>query len=76
MVTISCKVMVGEADTIAEFMLRGMMDFNVILGMNWLACYHAILDCHDKLINLEMPKETLPSYFEVNGVKYPSTSYP
>ncbi|XP_070054351.1 uncharacterized protein [Nicotiana tomentosiformis] len=29
--------------------------FDVILGMDWLATYHAIFDCHVKIVTLAMP---------------------
>ncbi|XP_070039810.1 uncharacterized protein [Nicotiana tomentosiformis] len=31
-----------------------MVDFDVILGMEWLSPYHAILDCHAKRVTLSM----------------------
>ncbi|XP_070049395.1 uncharacterized protein [Nicotiana tomentosiformis] len=31
-----------------------MTDFEVILGLNWLSPYHAILDCHAKTVTLAM----------------------
>ena len=32
-----------------------MVDFDVILGMDLLSPYHAILDCHSKMVTLAMP---------------------
>ena len=32
-----------------------MIDFDVILGMDWLYSYHTILNCHAKTITLAMP---------------------
>ncbi|XP_070036041.1 uncharacterized protein [Nicotiana tomentosiformis] len=32
-----------------------MTDFEVILGMDWLSPYHAILDCHAKIVTLAIP---------------------
>ncbi|XP_070040601.1 uncharacterized protein [Nicotiana tomentosiformis] len=31
-----------------------MVDFDAILGMDWLSPYHAILDCHAKIVALAM----------------------
>lgn len=31
-----------------------MVDFDVILGMDWLSPYHAILDCHAKTVTLAL----------------------
>lgn len=47
-------------DTIADLMLLEMTVFGVILGMDWLASCHATLDCHDKAIKFNMPRE--PSF--------------
>ncbi|XP_070010054.1 uncharacterized protein [Nicotiana sylvestris] len=33
-----------------------MVDFDVILGIDWLSPYHAILDCHAKTVTLAMPR--------------------
>ncbi|XP_070032490.1 uncharacterized protein [Nicotiana tomentosiformis] len=32
-----------------------MVDFDVILGMDWLSPYHATLDCQAKTVTLVMP---------------------
>ncbi|XP_070002772.1 uncharacterized protein [Nicotiana sylvestris] len=42
--------------TRADLLLLDMTDFEVILGMNWLSTYHAILDCHAKTVTLAMPE--------------------
>ncbi|XP_070057925.1 uncharacterized protein, partial [Nicotiana tomentosiformis] len=36
-------------------LLLDMVDFDVILGMDWPSPYHAILDCHAKTVTLAMP---------------------
>ncbi|XP_070044551.1 uncharacterized protein, partial [Nicotiana tomentosiformis] len=36
-------------------LLLDMVDFDVILGMDWLSPYHAILDYHAKTVTLVMP---------------------
>ncbi|XP_070057797.1 uncharacterized protein [Nicotiana tomentosiformis] len=33
-----------------------MVYFDVILGMDWLSPYHALLDCHPKAVTLAMPE--------------------
>lgn len=32
-----------------------MVDFNVVLGMDWLSPYHVILDCYVKTVTLAIP---------------------
>ncbi|XP_070055242.1 uncharacterized protein [Nicotiana tomentosiformis] len=31
-----------------------LVDFDVILGMDWFSPYHAIIDCHSKMVTLAM----------------------
>ncbi|XP_070031099.1 uncharacterized protein [Nicotiana tomentosiformis] len=50
----SCLVFLGGFETRADLLLLCMVDFNIILGMDWLSPYHAILDCHDKTVTLAM----------------------
>ncbi|XP_070010177.1 uncharacterized protein [Nicotiana sylvestris] len=42
-------------ETREDLLLLDMIDFEVILGMDWLSPYHSILDCHAKTISLAMP---------------------
>ena len=41
-------------DTHADLKVLEMIDFDVILGMDWLSSYHSILNCHNKTITLAM----------------------
>ncbi|XP_069148148.1 uncharacterized protein [Solanum lycopersicum] len=50
-----CTVTLMGYDTHAYLMVLDMIDFDVILGMDWLSSYHAILNCHAKTITLAMP---------------------
>ncbi|XP_070037055.1 uncharacterized protein [Nicotiana tomentosiformis] len=50
----SCVVIFCGYETRADLLLLDMIDFEVILGMDWLSPYHAILDCHAKTITLAM----------------------
>ncbi|XP_070055204.1 uncharacterized protein [Nicotiana tomentosiformis] len=34
---------------------RRLEEFDIILGMDWFLPYHAILDCHAKIVKLAMP---------------------
>ena len=42
-------------DTHVDLKVLDMIDFDVILCMDWLSSYHAILNCHAKTIALAMP---------------------
>ncbi|XP_070034443.1 uncharacterized protein [Nicotiana tomentosiformis] len=48
----SCVVTIEGLKTRVDLLLLSMVDFDVILGMNWLSPCHAILDCHTKTMTL------------------------
>ncbi|XP_070025145.1 uncharacterized protein [Nicotiana sylvestris] len=52
----SCVVTFCVYETRADLLLLDMISFEVILGMDWLSPYHAILDCQAKTVTLEMPE--------------------
>ncbi|XP_070045427.1 uncharacterized protein [Nicotiana tomentosiformis] len=52
----SCINTINGFDTVVDLLLLNMVDFEVILGMDWLSPYHAILDCHDKTVTLAMTR--------------------
>ena len=39
-----------KADLLADLLVLKMKDFDLILGMDWLAAYHATVDCFKKTI--------------------------
>ncbi|XP_070005492.1 uncharacterized protein [Nicotiana sylvestris] len=51
----SCLVTIRGFETRADLLLLSMVDFDVILGMDWLSPHYAILDCHAKTVMLDMP---------------------
>ncbi|XP_023773747.1 uncharacterized protein LOC111922420, partial [Cyanistes caeruleus] len=51
----SCVVTIGGLETRVDLLLLSMVDFDVILGMDWLSPCRAILDCHAKTVTLAMP---------------------
>ena len=42
-------------DTWVDLIILGMVDFDVILVMDWLSPYHVVLDCNAKTVTLAMP---------------------
>ena len=52
---LSCIVSVNEVGTLADLMLLEMMDFDVILGMDWLASSYAIVFCYSKAVKFDIP---------------------
>ncbi|XP_070055050.1 uncharacterized protein [Nicotiana tomentosiformis] len=51
----SFLIAISYFETIADLLLLNMVDFDIILGMDWLSPYHAILDCYTKTVMLAMP---------------------
>ncbi|XP_070029038.1 uncharacterized protein [Nicotiana sylvestris] len=49
-----CVVSLGRYQTRVDLLLLDMVDFDVILGMDWLSPCHAILDYHAKTVTLAM----------------------
>ena len=50
----SCLVCLVGYDTWVDLNILRMTDFDIILGMNWLSPYHAILDFYSKTMTLTM----------------------
>ncbi|XP_070017845.1 uncharacterized protein [Nicotiana sylvestris] len=48
-------VAIGGLETQVDLLLLDMVDFDVILGMDWLSPYHTILDYHAKNVTLALP---------------------
>ena len=44
----SCVIQVEDREMLLDLILMDMYDYDVILGMDWLAAYHASVDCFRK----------------------------
>ncbi|XP_070015958.1 uncharacterized protein [Nicotiana sylvestris] len=51
----SCVVIIHSFETSADLLLLDMVDFDIILGMDWLSPHYVILDCHAKTVTLAIP---------------------
>lgn len=51
----SCVVTVRDVDAYADLTVLSMLDFDIILFMDRLAHYHAVMDCFAKTVTLAMP---------------------
>ena len=67
----SCLVSLARYDTWVDFIILRMVDFDVILGMDWLSLYHAVLDCNAKTVTLAMTGVPRVEWKSVSG-SYPS----
>ena len=50
-----CRVMVQEHELSVDLLPLEMCDFDVILGMDWLAKHNAIVDCFSKTVVFRKP---------------------
>ncbi|WRX23573.1 Retrotransposon gag domain - like 10 [Theobroma cacao] len=60
----SCVVRVKNKDTLVNLVVLDTLDFDVILGMDWLSPCDASVDCYHKLVRFDFPGE--PS-FSIQG---------
>ncbi|XP_073030654.1 uncharacterized protein [Primulina eburnea] len=51
----NCKICISNQTFEVELIQLNMVEFDIILGMDWLAKNHAILDCQKKDIRLQTP---------------------
>ena len=50
-----CVIHIGEHELPADLICMEISDFDVILGMDWLSCHHATVDCYEKVVQFEDP---------------------
>ena len=67
----SCLVSLAGYNTWVDLIILGMVDFDVILGMDWLSPYHVVLDYNAKTVTLAMPGVSRVEWKSVSG-SYPS----
>ncbi|XP_073041822.1 uncharacterized protein [Primulina eburnea] len=58
----NCIIYINEHTFNAELIQVNMVEFNVILGMDWLSKSHAIVDCRRKIIKLRTPSQKEITY--------------
>lgn len=61
----SCVVRIGEVELLADLILLNLHDYDVILGMDWLATHKAKVDCYSKEVTISILNQ-----FEVVIKKY------
>lgn len=52
----SCLVQIVGKELITNFIVINIHNFDIILGMDWLASQFATFDIHEKRVNFEIPK--------------------
>ena len=53
----SCPVLIESRKLLADLVLLDVMDFDVILGMNWLSQHFATVDCRRKEVIFKIPND-------------------
>jgi hypothetical protein len=66
----SSNVRVGDRNLVIDLVHLDFRDFDVILGMDWLATYHAIVDCFNKTITFRIPGDP-EFYFKGDRIMVP-----
>ncbi|XP_038989917.1 uncharacterized protein LOC120113176 [Phoenix dactylifera] len=54
----TCPVQIVGRDLPIDLIVIDMHDFDIILGMDWLASYFATINCHEKRVNFRIPGDT------------------
>ncbi|XP_070009897.1 uncharacterized protein [Nicotiana sylvestris] len=62
-----CVVIVRGRDTMVDLIKLGMIDFNVLMEMDWLYSCFVKLDCRTRIMRLEFPKKPVVEW-EGNNV--------
>ncbi|XP_070014647.1 uncharacterized protein [Nicotiana sylvestris] len=56
----ACQIRVKGRDTLADLIVLDMIDFDMLIEMDWLSSCYAIVDCHAKIVKFEIANE--PSF--------------
>ncbi|XP_070017426.1 uncharacterized protein [Nicotiana sylvestris] len=66
----ACQIWVEGRDTLASLIVLDMIDFDVLMGVDWLSSCYAIVDCHAKIVKFEIPNK--PNFI-LRGNQVPET---
>ncbi|XP_070034267.1 uncharacterized protein [Nicotiana tomentosiformis] len=53
----ACQIQVEGRDTLADLIVLDMIDFDMLMGMDWLFSCYAIVDCQAKIVKFEIPNK-------------------
>ncbi|XP_070049856.1 uncharacterized protein [Nicotiana tomentosiformis] len=59
-----CIVVVHSGSTVADLIELGMVEFDVVMGMDWLASCYANIDCRSKMVRFQFPAEPILEWRE------------
>ncbi|XP_070045383.1 uncharacterized protein [Nicotiana tomentosiformis] len=63
-----CVITVRGRDIVADLIELGMVDFDIIMGMDWLYSCFVKLDCRTRTVRLEFPNESVVEWKRDNVV--------
>ena len=52
-----CVISINHKDIMANLIELDMVDFDVILGMDWLHACYASIDCRTRVVKFQIPNE-------------------
>nr|ABI34333.1 Gag-pol polyprotein, putative [Solanum demissum] len=55
----SCPISLSHRVTLVDLVELEMLDFDVILGMDWLHAYYAYIDCRIRVVRFQFPNEPI-----------------
>ena len=57
-----CEVRIEDEILLVDLVALEILEFDVILGMDWLSAHHAVLDCFNKVVTLSIPGKLVIRY--------------
>ena len=57
-----CEICIEDEIFLIDLVELEILEFDVILDMDWLSAHHAVLDCFNKLVTLSIPGKPLIRY--------------
>ncbi|XP_070032056.1 uncharacterized protein [Nicotiana tomentosiformis] len=70
----ACQIWVEGRDTLADLIVLDMIDFDMLMGMDWLSSCYAIVDCHAKIAQRILKKGCLGLLAIVNDTRKETVS--
>ena len=56
-IVLGSRMVIQNKDFLADLIVLGIHDFDIVLGMDWLSKHRATLDCYKKEVRLVCPEE-------------------
>ena len=67
----SCFIRIGDQELTVDLIALGISGYDVILGMDWLSSYHAIIDCFQKKMTLHKMDGSILHFYGERSVSLP-----